>query len=251
MPKLVAITLLLLVTCTCLYSTGNAENLLSFYNINSTTPNNNNNSNNNGNNGKSDYNYKVTGLTVNCETIVQEEDGVDYVWDFGDGKVVKNEKNVEHTYRDMGNYYACLNVVKPNSKEVVSKKCKHIEILDPNMCDVEWKPVCGCDNQTYVNECHAANYYGVFYWTQGPCEQLDFKLHADFSYTPAGRSYQFLNTSVGNYDSFVWQFSDGRYTGQRNPKHVFAKAGTYEVCLTVSSEITQLEETICDNIVVN
>lgn len=208
-----------------------------------------NNNNDGNNNGKSDYNYKVTGLTVNCEPSAQEE-GMDYVWDFGDGRVVKNSKNVEHTYRDMGNYYACLNVVKPESKEVVSKKCKRIEILDPNMCDIEWKPVCGCDNQTYVNECHAANYYGVFYWTQGPCDQLDFTLHADFSYTPTDRTYQFINTSVGNYDNFVWQFSDGRYTEQRNPKHTFRKAGTYEVCLSVSSEVTLLEEKICDTIIV-
>lgn len=36
------------------------------------------------------------------------------------------------------------------------------------MCTMDYRPVCGCDNQTYSNACHAAN-AGLLSWTEGEC----------------------------------------------------------------------------------
>lgn len=42
--------------------------------------------------------------------------------------------------------------------------------IDPNKaCYKIYKPVCGCNGETYSNDCMAAK-AGVTTWTDGPCE---------------------------------------------------------------------------------
>lgn len=190
------------------------------------------------------YVYKVKGFTVTYENTSPEREGYSFIWDFGDGTITDQPNNVEHTYDAMGYFQTCLTVLN-EKKEIVDKKCKYVEVLDPDLCETTWEPVCGCDNQTYINTCFAANYYGVYYWVQGACTDIDYTLTADFTYERYAMRVQYLNTSVGNYDSYIWNLGDGNTTEQRNPLHHYKSAGTYHVCLTVSSLVTTLERQIC------
>ena len=62
---------------------------------------------------------------------------------------------------------------------------------------------------------------------------------AGFTYTlppythPA--SIQFTDASTNNPTHWFWSFGDGQYSEERNPLHVYANAGTYDVYLIVSN----------------
>jgi len=44
----------------------------------------------------------------------------------------------------------------------------------------EYKPVCGCDGNTYRNICEAQNKFGVNYWSDGPCSGFEFDIIPTF-----------------------------------------------------------------------
>ncbi|MEN6343281.1 MAG: PKD domain-containing protein, partial [Methanospirillum sp.] len=48
-------------------------------------------------------------------------------------------------------------------------------------------------------------------------------------------SLEFMDTSSGPIDSWIWDFDDGRFSTQQNPIHTFVSEGNYAVNLTVSN----------------
>jgi F5/8 type C domain/PKD domain/Secretion system C-terminal sorting domain len=73
---------------------------------------------------------------------------------------------------------------------------------------------------------------------------------ADFTYVLAGNTITFTNTSENGVD-YVWDFGDGTTSGDENPEHEYAAAGTYTITLTttncnresVSTQEVTIEET--------
>lgn len=63
---------------------------------------------------------------------------------------------------------------------------------------------------------------------------------ADFSGTPlsglAPLSVQLTDLSTGNPYTWLWEFGDGTWGDTKNPLHVYADAGTYNVALTASRD---------------
>ena len=48
--------------------------------------------------------------------------------------------------------------------------------IDPGMpCTRIYKPVCGCDAETYPNACVAEYYGGVSHWSEGACSEREGK----------------------------------------------------------------------------
>jgi PKD repeat protein len=48
-------------------------------------------------------------------------------------------------------------------------------------------------------------------------------------------SITFTSGCSGNAESYLWDFGDGTTSTEMNPVHVYAKAGTFEVTLTITA----------------
>ncbi len=61
--------------------------------------------------------------------------------------------------------------------------------------------------------------------------------HVDFVYTPesgdAPLSVQFTDTSIGDYETRLWDFDDGSNSTEPAPTHIFENPGDYSVSLTL------------------
>ncbi len=70
---------------------------------------------------------------------------------------------------------------------------------------------------------------------------------ADFSYTVNLGEVSFTNESSGA-DIFEWEVEDGVVLNDLNPVHTYTESGSYEVCLTVISELSGEYATYCETI---
>lgn len=199
-----------------------------------------------------DYSYTIHGLTVIFEHFNQNKN-IDIIWDFGDGTTVA-QPFTSHTYSRMGYYQTCMTIVDKVTTDSIARHCKTLEVAPTNDCDFVEDWVCGCDNRTYLNACIAEKYHGVYFWQPGICESFDVGLTAEYDYSLHQLTASFINSSFGCYDHFEWNFGDGYTATSRNPIHTYQTTGTYEVCLTVSSEfslVKEVKDTICEKITIN
>ncbi len=119
-------------------------------------------------------------------------------------------QNPNHVYSSAGTYYVCLTIVDLNGTT-----CSY------------------CDNVVA-----GPNYGGC---------QAYFYAQSDSS---SVNGLNFSNYSFGNSTVFAWDFGDGSTSNVENPNHVYAAAGTYQVCLTISDSSNTCQSTYCDVVTV-
>lgn len=137
-------------------------------------------------------------------------------WDFGDGNF-SSEQNPVHTFPSEGLYNVCLTITD-SSGICENTFCMPIEVIN-------WSSY--CQAQYY--------YYPV----------------ADSN--PAGNpmTFQFMDFSFGNPDTWYWDFGDGNTSSEQNPIHTFENNQYPLVCLSISNDADSCFSTYCEYISIN
>ena len=116
-------------------------------------------------------------------------------WNFGDG-TTSAEQNPVHSYAENGVYEVNLKIENP-ATQCISSYMSYVYIGD-----------------TIVNPCQA--FFGTFQGSN-PFEIV------------------FVDKSMGDIASWVWDFGDGTVSSEQNPVHVYSTAGVYFVTLTIQT----------------
>jgi len=133
-----------------------------------------------------------------------------YLWNFGDG-TSSNSYNASHTYTNAGTYIVCLNISSATCSDVF---CDTLNITaNPSICNAN---------------------FSTFAFSPGG--------GIIFSGTPI----TFTNTSTGSATNYLWNFGDGTSSNSYNASHTYANAGTYIVCLNISS--ATCSDVFCDTL---
>lgn len=89
------------------------------------------------------------------------------------------------------------------------------------------------------------------------CDNFTPGCEAFFYYYPldsnafSSLSYQFMDASFGDPDTWLWDFGDGDSSFLKNPSHTYADTGYYEVCLTITDSLDNCTDTYCEIIYVD
>lgn len=137
---------------------------------------------------------------------------IEWVWDFGDGSTATGPQ-VTHTYDQPGNYFVTLTITTAD----------------------------GCTN---------FNVYHIVVGGGGIFDGPDCSAMFTFEQLPAdstgsgGFTFQFEDLSMGNPDSWQWNFGDGNTSTLQNPVHTYADPGLYWVTLTIQDSACTSEMSI-------
>jgi PKD repeat protein len=139
-----------------------------------------------------------------------------WYWDFGDGNT-SSMQNPVHTYVAEGEYQVCLTITDS------------LGSCQSTFCDIVYAG-------NWIDDCEA--YY--WYFPEG-----------DSNYPGGGwnsLNISFFDASMGNPDTWYWEFGDGTTSTEQNPVHMYSEEGTYTVCLSISNTIDSCESIYCEEV---
>ncbi len=140
-----------------------------------------------------------------------------WYWEFGDGNS-SSEQNPVHTYSSIeGEYQVCLTITD-SSGSCESTHCDLVFVGN-------WTP-----------ECEA------YFWYY-PIEDTN-----NWGGNWDNQNIGFIDASMGNPDTWYWDFGDGATSTEQNPIHYFSNEGVYNVCLSISNTLDSCESTFCQEV---
>ncbi|HET6226411.1 MAG TPA: PKD domain-containing protein [Bacteroidia bacterium] len=201
---------------------------------------------------------------------------IKWEWDFGDGTFDSVGPTTKHVYPAAGSYLTSLKiytlggctdekfkivVVRNDVTAALTVKdsaCMYEQVMmyDKSISagmivSTAWNFGDGSPEVYTTNATHAYAKSGVFIITHkviglGGCENKAYDTiyispapDADFvsANTCANQSGSFIDKSTGSPVTWDWDFNDGDTSKRQNPKHVFLKAGAYNVQLKIKTAL--------------
>lgn len=133
-----------------------------------------------------------------------------WTWDFGDGNTT-TEQHPVHVYSEYGEYQVSLTIENTGTQ-----------------CNSTYQMLVYVIDSIYPSDCQAM-----------------------FDYFPiTNTEFQFNDNSLGNPNSWTWEFGDGMTSTEQNPVHNFSNYGEYIVTLTIYNDSTQCNSTMEQMVVV-
>jgi len=135
------------------------------------------------------------------------------------------------------------------------------------ICPWIYDPVIGCDGIEYDNSCFAEA-TGISSWTyqsgtetllNWDCEPESYSISCEAYFEWGGGNPYLIFSNQSTYSeidpiniNLLWDFGNGYTTFSENPVYTYDSSGYYEVCLTISIDDTQNNQTCistyCDSI---
>jgi PKD repeat protein len=176
-----------------------------------------------------------------------------YSWDFGDGNS-STLIDPSHTYSAAGTYTVCLIVSDSLCSDTT---CMDVEVPMDSL-------ICGWPGGGWGGGFPGGGNTGGN-WPGGPgggfpggpgggfpgggwgsgCDAMFIRIPDSVAY-----GFYFLGLSLDTSLTYSWSFGDGSTDTGLLGHHVYAGAGTYEVCLTVTDPNTTCTDTYCDSLTI-
>ncbi|MEL6653898.1 MAG: PKD domain-containing protein, partial [Bacteroidota bacterium] len=125
-------------------------------------------------------------------------DGINYIWDFGDGSPISNEANPEYTFMEPGSYPINFTVIGAGG-------------------------------------CTQTNADAVVQVFPAGIAEFSTDLMIPDSLPLPNATVTFNNLST-NANQFYWDFGDGNVSTEFSPTHIYKEAGHYTVSLTITDQ---------------
>jgi len=210
-------------------------------------------------------------------------------WNFGDGSPVSNEVDPEHVFEAGGTYIVTLTAlgtggqgIQTHSIEVfipveaafstnVTSGVAPLSVEFTNQSSGDFDTIAwdfgDLNSGNIPNPIHTYEMPGIYTVTltvSGPGgNDVETKTDYIVIYEPAVADFSadtlsgiapyaisFTDQSVGDYDTWLWNFGDGNTSGEASPQHQYISPGIYTVSLTVSGNGGSNTETKTDYITI-
>ncbi len=236
-----------------------------------------------------DFSFSVTGATVaftdNSETATGD---IFYSWNFGDGST-STESNPTHIYVEPGTYTVCLIIETTGGctdykceviivgegiycasnfvHAVIGLLAHFYESAESGPGEVTsylWNFGDGTTSDA-PNPEHTYATEGTYevcltIYTADGCSDMQCyaitiiegatECEAAFEFTTDGLTATFTDVSMADVASYQWTFGDGTESDSEHPTHTYTEAGTYTVCLIITT-VDECTAYVCMPIEVN
>ncbi|MGV8110124.1 PKD domain-containing protein [Methanospirillum sp.] len=146
-----------------------------------------------------------------------------YLWEFGDG-AVSEDQHPTHRFTQPGSYIVSLTVYGSSGVSSADQVVHVGPVLKSSQIGSS------SSNVSFNTNVSKSGAFESF--EDGLSKPIsDFVLNRKSGRLPL--KVTFLDKSTGTIETWLWNFGDGEFSEDQNPIHMYSKAGTYTVSLTV------------------